>query len=150
MLVEEAFEIETGGDRNISGRLDLADDAGRIVDFKTAARRKSQDDADTSVQLTIYSAAHKLIKGRPATGVRLDTVIVQKTKVDRQVLESERTVHDYEAVARRVNTIVASIEAGHFPPAPPGAWWCSPKWCGYYNSCPYTSAGHKTFQEFQA
>lgn len=118
---------------------DLWDDKGRVTDFKTAARKKPQSEADSSTQLTIYAAAYQLETGRPAMEVRLDTVTKTKTP-GRQVLSSTRDQGDFVALVNRVNVILRAIEAGIFPPASPGCWNCSPKWCGYWATCPYINA----------
>lgn len=121
---------------------DLRDDQGRITDFKTAAKKKPKDEADKSVQLTVYSAAYQVDHGRPSTECRFDTVTKTKTPA-RQVLISHRTQADYVALLARVNSTIAAIAAGVFLPASTGAWNCSPKWCGYWASCPYVNSERK-------
>lgn len=117
---------------------DLRDDRRRVTDFKTAAKKKPEGEVHSSMQLTIYAAAFQLDTGEPPSEVRLD--VVTKTKQPaRQVLRSERTRADFVALVNRVNVTLAAINAGHFPPASPGHWCCSPKWCGYWSTCPYVN-----------
>src|SRR5690606_3970207 len=104
-----------------------------VTDFKTANRRKSQDEADASLQLTYYAAAHQVTFGKPASEVRLDTLVKNKTPV-RQVLASHRDRADFQILVNRVNAVIKGIKAGSFPPATPGAWWCSSTFCGYFNT----------------
>lgn len=140
-LVEQPFRIALPGTHDLVGVIDLADDHGRVNDLKTAAKSKRQPDADDSVQLTTYAVGYKALTGKPAAALRLD-VIVGPTKngFSRQVLSTDRTTADFQALASRINVVTASINAGLFPPAPPGAWWCSSKWCGFHSSCPYVNS----------
>lgn len=48
---------------------------------------------------------------------------------------------DQARVVLRMQEAAAGIEAGLFPPAPQGSWWCAPKWCGYFHTCPYVRGG---------
>ena len=117
---------------------DLRDDRRRVTDFKTAARKKSEGEVHSSIQLTIYAAAYRIDTGEPCEEVRFD--VLTKTKVpQRQVLRSSRTVADFQALINRVNVTLGAINAGSFPPASPGSWCCSPRWCGYWATCPYVN-----------
>lgn len=130
---------------DLLGITDLRDDHGKVVDLKTAARKKPQSDADTSTQLTIYAAAYQIDTGRAPSEVRLDIVTKTKTAA-RQVLTSDRTAADYKTLIARVNatlqTIAALTEKGVEPwgPASPGSWACSPKFCGYFRTCPHVNS----------
>lgn len=144
VLVEQMVRIELpDAPRDLLGIIDLADELDRVTDFKTAGKKKSQADADDSVQLTVYAAAFHAHQGRPPSEVRLDSVVQLKTKTDRQVLVSSRTEADFSALAHRINAVTNGIQLGSFPPATPGAWWCGPKWCGYFSSCPYVNSERK-------
>ncbi|NOX54236.1 MAG: PD-(D/E)XK nuclease family protein [Planctomycetes bacterium] len=137
-LVEKSVRIELPeAPRDLVGIIDLVDDRGRVIDFKTATRRRSQSDADSSVQLTVYAAAYECLHGVPPTELRLDCVVQTKTQTTRQVLATHRSREDFAALARRINAVTAAIEAGVFPPTNPGNWWCSPTFCGYWHDCPY-------------
>ena len=137
-LVEKTVRIELPeAPRDLVGIIDLVDDQGRVIDFKTATRKKSQSDADSSVQLTVYAAAYETLFGQPPVELRLDCVIQTKTRTDRQVVTTHRSHADMDALARRINAVTAAIEAGIFPPTNPGNWWCSPTFCGYWHDCPY-------------
>lgn len=123
---------------DLLGFIDLEDDQDRVVDFKTANKRKNQDEVDASLQLTVYAAAHRLRYGRDASEVRLDTVVKNKKPV-RQVLVSHRDQADFQVLVNRVNAVLGGLKAGIFAPATPGAWWCGPKWCGYWHTCSYVN-----------
>jgi hypothetical protein len=127
---------------------DLRDDKGRVVDFKTAGKKPPQQDADGSVQLTIYAAAHMIDTGALPTEVRLD-VATKTKKPARHVLSSYRDRSDFRVLLARTNAMLAAIEAfgkqglDHWPAAPIGAWWCSAKWCGYAMTCPHFNAARE-------
>lgn len=138
-LVEEEVRIELPGPRDLLAVIDLADDQKRVVDFKTAKKSKAQADADGSVQLSVYAAAHQALTGEPPAVVRLDTLVQTSKKTDRQILDSKRGDADLVALSHRINAITAAIDSGVFPPTTPGAWWCAPKWCGYWSTCPFVA-----------
>jgi len=121
---------------------DLRDDLGRVTDIKTAARKKQQAEADTSIQLTIYAAAYEVDHGGPPAEVRLDVLTKTKTPA-RQLLVSDRSPADFAALIHRVNATLAGITAGIFTPAAPEDWVCSPRWCGYWTSCRYVNSERK-------
>lgn len=139
VLIEKMVEIILPT-VDLVGVVDLADDQDRVVDFKTAGKSKSQGDADSSTQLTIYSALYKAETGRDAKELRLDTIVRTKRDTKRQVLTTHRDVKDLTSLGYRIEVVQNAIEAGAFPPATPGAWWCAPKWCGYWKTCRYVNA----------
>lgn len=118
---------------------DLRDDRQRVVDFKTAARKMPAGAADESLQLTIYAAAYRVERGDMPAEVRLD-LVTKASKPARQVLTSKRNATDLRVMVNRVNVTLAAINHGDFPPASPGHWCCSPKWCGFFSSCPYVNS----------
>jgi len=125
--------------RDILGYMDLVDDKKRVIDLKTAAKKLPKGDADKSFQLTVYAAAYHVEHGEPPAEVRLDVVTKTKTPA-RQVLSSTRDRKDYETLIKRVNATIHAIDAGVFVPASPGDWCCSPRWCGYWATCPYVNS----------
>jgi hypothetical protein len=140
VMVEQQVRILLpNSPRDLLGIIDLADDKERVTDFKTSGRSKSQSEADTSVQLTIYAAGYHALLGRPPAEVRLDTAVQTKTGTRRQVLASSRDSGDFQALANRINAFNYAVQAGSFPPASPGAWNCSQKWCGFWHTCPYVN-----------
>jgi hypothetical protein len=147
-MVEERVRISLPmADRDLLGVIDLADEKDRVVDFKTAARRKNQAEADSSVQLTTYHAAFLAFKGRAPAELRLDTIVKTKTRVDRDVITTARGPRDLQALAFRVNAVLAALKSGVFTPATPGAWWCDPRYCGYFASCRYVNSERRAAAE---
>jgi len=128
---------------DLVGVTDLCDDQQRVIDLKTAAKRESEKwptKADTSVQLTSYAAAYALANhGDFPSEVRLDVLTKTKTPA-RQVLSSTRSAADLVPLVKRINTMLTGIQRGIFMPASPGDWVCSPRWCGYWPTCPYVNS----------
>jgi hypothetical protein len=56
-------------------------------------------------------------------------------------VEGTQSHDDQARTILRMQEAIASIDAGFFPPAPQGVWWCSAKWCGYHATCPYVRGG---------
>lgn len=150
LLVQERVRLKLAGERDLLGYLDMADDQRRVVDWKTSARRKSQSEADESIQLTAYSAMHKARTGESASALRLDCVIQTKTRTERQLLETGRDAKSFDALAAIINVVSDSIAAGSFAPNGLGTWICSPKWCGYYSRCKYPIKGSPTFVDLKS
>lgn len=121
---------------------DLRVEGDRVVDIKTAGKKKSQADADDSTQLTTYAAAYQVDHGRPCKELLLDTLVKTKTP-GRQVLTTHRTEADFRVLLARINAMLASIKTGVFIAAAPGAWWCSSKWCGYSRTCKFFNPERK-------
>lgn len=140
VLVEKRVRIELPGSRDIVGVIDMADDQKRVVDVKTSGKSKRQDEADGSVQLTTYAAMHKLETGDWPVELRLETLVSTKTP-KLQTLGTVRGDADIAALAARIDAATAAIDRGVFTPAPPGAWWCSQKWCGYFRTCKFVNPG---------
>ena len=154
--VEQAVRVELpSAPRDLFGYIDLvaidsaAIAAGQeitdqiprsVIDFKTSGKAKPQSEADESIQLTYYAAAHHVRHGFPVRDVRLEVLVSGAKGVRRQVLVSDRTQADLRAFVNRTNAMLAGIEAGVFTPAAPGSWWCAKKWCGYWSTCPYVNA----------
>lgn len=138
--VEKKFRIELPAlSHDVVGVIDLVTENGDVVDFKTTGKLMNKADAAESVQLSLYAAAQE---GADEVAVRLDVLVEPSTRlpVRRQVIEATRNKSDLPIVARRVAVVSRTIDAGLFPPAAVGSWWCSESWCGYWNSCPYVNA----------
>ena len=139
VYVEQTVRLPMAGGRDLLGIIDLADDQGCVVDLKTSKRKKRQEDADSSLQLTVYCLLYHHLTGQSPTALQFDVVVQTKTKVAAQFLTTKRNAADITTLANRINAFSRSLDAGIFQPAPPDAWWCSAKWCGYARTCPYYS-----------
>ena len=126
---------------DLLGVLDVYTDDRTIVDFKTGGKSKSQNDADTSVQLTAYAAFATVLDGKPPAGIKMDVLTALKTKTKRDVIETTRGPGDFAALAARTNAVLKVIQTGAFAPTSPMSWNCSARWCGYWSTCPYVNGG---------
>lgn len=137
-LVEAKITVKVAETVTLSGTLDLSTTDGRVKDFKTTVRAKSQADVDGSVQLSVYGLLYRGLKGKYATGFDIEQLV--DSKVPKYVpVRTVRTMADYRVLINRVNNYLTALKAGVFAPAPVGAWNCSPKWCGFWSTCPYVN-----------
>lgn len=135
---EKAFSVEIGG-AQIRGRVDRLDGSGDggvvIVDYKTG-RPRDQEDADESLQLSIYAlAAQRQWKLEPRRLVfyNLET---------NQAIATERSQKQLDEAEKQVRIAAENIAQGHFD-ANPG-WHC--RWCSYRSLCPETEERLFTIQ----
>jgi ATP-dependent exoDNAse (exonuclease V) beta subunit len=128
---ERRFKVQIGG-AQVSGRFDRLDrvDGGEVevVDYKTG-KPKTQEDADDSLQLSIYALAARSLGHTPSALVFINLqngIAIESRRSAQQLLEAEKLVAD----------VAAKIAAGEFDPDPgPGCRRCS-----YHSICPEQEA----------
>ncbi|MFY9561395.1 MAG: ATP-dependent DNA helicase [Terriglobales bacterium] len=126
---EQNFDLQVGTAK-LRGRIDRIDrgsDGVAVVDYKTG-KPKSPEEADKSLQLSLYALAAKQVWGQRAAqlifyNLENNTAIVT-TRNDAQL----------EAAEERVQEVAEDIAQGKFP-AKPG-YQCT--FCPYRNLCPAT------------
>ena len=127
---EHKFEL-TVGTAKVAGRLDRLDRTGpdtvAIVDYKTG-KPKSQEDADKSLQLSLYAIAVQEILGK-----RADRLIFHNIENNIPIFTT-RTGAELEEAKERVQDVADGIARGHFPANP--KYHCT--FCPYRNLCPAT------------
>jgi len=109
-------------------RFDLMDKNLAVIDHKTSARAYTQDRVDKDMQ----ASATAFALGKPI--VFYNHVAVKTTTPTIQVLKTFRTRADIDWWFAKASAIVAHMQTGVAPPHEDG-WWCSPKYCGYYDIC---------------
>ncbi|MGB9234299.1 MAG: ATP-dependent DNA helicase [Terriglobales bacterium] len=126
---EGKFELPVAGTK-LSGRIDRIDRIGNggiaIVDYKTG-RPKTQEDADKSLQLSLYALAQEAWRAG-------DNRLVFHNLEDNSIVVTMRDSADLEAAKERVREAAENIAAGNFT-AKPG-YHCS--FCPYRDLCPAT------------
>jgi DNA helicase-2/ATP-dependent DNA helicase PcrA len=127
---EHKFELQVGSAK-LAGRVDRIDRTGpdtvAIVDYKTG-KPKSQEDADESLQLSLYALA-----ARETQGKRADRLIFYNLENNVSVC-STRTDGELEAAKLRVQKASEGIAEGKF--AAKAGYHCA--FCPYRNLCPAT------------
>ncbi|MGD0792015.1 MAG: ATP-dependent DNA helicase [Terriglobales bacterium] len=127
---ERGFELQVGSAK-LAGRVDRIDRTGpdtvAIVDYKTG-KPKSQEDADESLQLSLYALA-----ARETWGKRADRLVFHNLENNTPVCTT-RTDAELEAAKLRVQEVAEGIARGEFPPNP--KYHCA--FCPYRNLCPAT------------
>jgi len=127
---EESFEVNIGG-ANVAGRIDridkLADGEVVITDYKTG-KPQSQEDADDSLQLSIYALA-----AQAKWGYRVKHLALYNLAENTCVTSSRSTVQ-LEEVKLKVQDVAQQIADGDFNPRP--GFHC--RFCAYHHLCPAT------------
>ncbi len=127
---ERRFELQVGSEK-MTGRVDRIDRTGpstvAIVDYKTGKPR-SQEDADESLQLSLYALA-----ARETWGKRADRLIFHNLENNTAVCTT-RIDAELEAAKLRVQKAADGIAEGNF--APKLGYHCA--FCPYRNLCPAT------------
>jgi ATP-dependent DNA helicase UvrD/PcrA len=127
---EERFDMNVGK-ATLAGRIDRIDDLGNgrvaIVDYKTGKPR-AQEDADDSLQLSIYAMA-----ARQKWGYEAARLIFYNLQENTAITTQRHPVQLEEAKAK-VEDVAERIAAGKFD-AKPG-YHC--RMCSYRNLCPAT------------
>jgi superfamily I DNA/RNA helicase/RecB family exonuclease len=127
---EETFQVQIG-DATVVGRIDRIDRAGEgrvaITDYKTGKPR-SQEDADESLQLSIYALA-----ARAKWGYDVDCLIFYNLQENAPVT-SYRSTFQLEEAKLKIAEVASNIAAGKFEPK--AGFHCG--FCAYRNLCPAT------------
>jgi len=127
---EEWFEMQIGRAK-VVGRIDRIDqlDNGRVVitDYKTG-RPRSQEDADKSLQLSIYALA-----AREKWGYHADQMVFYNLEENSSVV-TRRSESQLQECRKKVEEVAGKIAAEEFD-AKPG-FYCT--FCAYRSLCPAT------------
>jgi len=127
---EETFSVKIGP-TNLAGRVDridrVAGDAVVITDYKTG-RPRSQEDADKSLQLSIYALA-----AREKWGYHAERLVFHNLEGNARV-STQRSEGQIDAAKAKVQEIAGKIAAGEFEPQ--SGMHCN--WCAYRVLCPRT------------
>jgi DNA helicase-2/ATP-dependent DNA helicase PcrA len=127
---ERRFDLQVGTAK-LAGRVDRIDSTGpntvAVVDYKTG-KAKTQEDADESLQLSLYAIA-----AQETLGKRADRLIFHNLE-NNTTVTTARNDAELEEAKLRVQKVAAAIARGEFPPNP--KFHCA--FCPYRNLCPAT------------
>lgn len=130
---------------DLAGKIDIQERA-TVRDTKTARKSPDDDAAHRSGQLTAYALAVKTLDGTAELpAVAMDHVVLLKSGPKIVTQHSTRALEDAHVFLGRVERAVEAIQKGSFVPARESDWWCSPRWCGYYATCPFVRHGESVF-----
>ena len=135
--VQREFEVEIAG-HTVTGRMDIQEGSRSVRDLKVTGRTPPADEAERSLQLTVYAMACAQLDGRIPDHLYLD-YLVHTAKPSIVKLETTRGRHQFYAVEERVKAAVVAIESGAFVPASPDSWYCSERYCPFYLGCKYVA-----------
>ena len=116
--------------------LDCVTPEGDLHQVATASRRWSAERLHGSPAHALRREALRQLSGVPGARLFVNVLVGSKTPV-LQELEAPRSPEELAVVLRRFHLMLASVAAGIFPPAAPESWICTPRWCGYFYSCPH-------------
>jgi len=125
---------------DMSGTMDV--DEGHIIrDTKTMKVNGGQRIVDLSEQYTFYAMAKYYIDKILPDYVYQDNLIkpTEKREAYGVSYRSTRTKDDFLVAITRFTTACNVIKAGSYVPANPVDPLCSPKFCGFYKTCPYVN-----------
>ena len=137
--VERSFrlpilDISTGmfeSSRDILGRIDLVADGG-VIEIKTSGKSINQQEADASLQLTLYSWAYRMIHGQEERSLK--TVALLKTaKPSVQIVETCRTAEDHSRLMELISQVIRAVELRVFYRNPATRYGCDG--CVYRIAC---------------
>ena len=137
ILVEEKMTMDANLDLPIQGTIDVLTTDNWLPDLKTADKSKGAGEADNSLQLTFYAGLVAHYTGKWPEKISLE-ILVNHKEPKLQSLPTKRGPEDWGNLMLRIQLMLAQIRAGLFPPCDPGAWVCSPNWCGYFWTCKYS------------
>ncbi len=137
LLVEEKLTMDAGLDLPLQGTIDVFTADNWLPDLKTADKSKGPKEADYSLQLTFYAGLVAHQTGEWPEKISLE-ILVNNKEPKLQSLRTTRGPEDWANLLLRINLMLAQVQTGLFPPCDPGAWICSPQWCGYFWTCKYS------------
>ena len=137
LYVEETVRADLDDNTELVGRIDLIDRSQSILDLKLSSKSMAQDAVDSMPQLTMYSMLYESKWGKKPPGLSIYNTVLKKSP-EVQVLNTTRQCDDYEALMRNIQAMIKQIANGAYTFAygQASAWWCSPRFCGYWSTCP--------------
>lgn len=120
--------------------IDLIDANGIFYDHKLVWRSWKDGQADIDIQPTFYG----LISGAKPIEFHFQFAKALKNPVIDDMV-TKRTGSDYTRLGIDIINMWRQIQSGIFMRCGTGGWWCSDKYCGYWETChSETNAEHYT------
>lgn len=138
--VEQRFELTLSEEKGqqpfkLVGIIDVVDERGHIRDNKamTPSRVPNEFELSRDLQLSTYSLARRLMTKEVEPEIDMD-IVVKYARPEARMLRTARSREGLRMHLNTIGNIAKAIRADAFPRNPTG-WWCSPKWCGYWDRC---------------
>ena len=143
MQREFAFALAPELEWTLTGRLDLEDANGDVIDIKVKKRHVAQADADSDPQPSLY-LLERVLAGRPAARFLYHSVNPGAKQVKTKIVPTARTRAQLQVFVARVLATARAIDGLHrqfgaqgpCPLADPTHWCCSPRFCAVWTRCP--------------
>jgi hypothetical protein len=140
---EFAFALAPDLEWTLTGRLDLEDADGDVIDIKVKKRHVAQADADSDPQPSLY-LLERALAGRPAARFLYHSVNPGAKQVKAKIVPTARTRAQLQVFGARVLATARAIDGlyrqfgpqGPWPLADPTHWCCSPRFCAAWAHCP--------------
>ena len=140
---EFAFKLAPDLEWALTGRLDLEDADGDVIDIKVKKRHVAQADADSDPQPTLY-LLERALAGRPAARFLYHSVNPGAKQAKTKIVPTARSRAQLQAFVARVLATARAIDGlycqfgaqGPWPLADPTHWCCSPRFCAAWAHCP--------------
>jgi hypothetical protein len=140
---EFAFALAPELAWTLTGRLDIEDADGDIIDVKVKKRHVAQADADSDPQPSLY-LLERALTGRPAARFLYHSVNPHAKQTKTKIVPTRRSRAQLQAFVRRILATARAIDGlyrqfgpdGPWPLADPTHWSCSQRYCSAWATCP--------------
>jgi hypothetical protein len=140
---EFSFALAPDLEWTLTGRLDLEDADGDVIDIKVKKRHVAQADADSDPQPSLY-LLERALAGRPARRFVYHSVNPTAKQAKTKIVPTARTRAQLQVFVARVLATARAIDGlyrqfgpeGPWPLADPTHWCCSPRFCAAWARCP--------------
>jgi PD-(D/E)XK nuclease superfamily len=140
--VERRIELRfVGAEWSFVGYVDVEDERGHVIDLKVGAKHVGQAAADRDPQASGYLLGraleglpverfefHSIRRGAVRSGGRCLVVPTERSDVRLALFEAR--------IAQTARQIARCVETGDWPLSTPDGWWCAPRQCSFWASCP--------------
>lgn len=128
----------------LKGYVDCLSDGRVITDLKHTGRRSiPETDAVDSQQMMFYDLLLRAV-GEPTEGQELQYLWNHRGSIEPVSRHAPtRTEEELQMLLKRIEAVSKMLEADVYPPSSPDNWWCSKKFCGFWDQCPYAHKMHR-------
>ena len=141
VLVEQPVRIELPNNtHDLYGVIDLADDRGRVVDTKTAAKSKSRTTRirRSNSRHTRRCTRWRPVSSRPNCGWKCSSAQRRRSV---ETLVTTRSEGGPGGAGGSESMRQSNHSGGRVHASDAGAWWCGPKLVWLWASCPFVNRG---------